>query len=426
LAFPHSIRALESPNFRRYYIGQAVSMIGTWVQSVALMWLAYRLSGSTWFTGLIGFLNNAPHLFLATSAGVLGDRVSRRKMLMVVLTLLALQAAILAVLSDLHIITLWELAALALFAGVCNSFETPTRQSIFSQLLERREDLPNAIAMNSMLMNGTRLVGPSLGGFIIAAFGETACFTLNAVSYAAVLVALFGVRIVHPRPRRARSHPFEDLREGWKYAMGLVPVRRMLFTLAAVSFSISPYATLMPAMTVKTFHAGAELVGVFIGAVGFGAVISAISLARRPSVRGLGKWIAIAAVVAGVGALGFGLSRNIWYSIPLLMMTGFGMFMTGATCNTILQTMVEEEKRSRVMSYYTMFFVGTAPLGHYTQGWLAEHIGAPATFVVGGSIALVTGLVFATQLPSFRSHLRLVYVSRGIIPASETTRMGNP
>jgi MFS family permease len=347
-------------------------------------------------------------------------------MLMVVLSLLALQAAILAVLSGLHIITMPQLAALALFAGVCNAFETPTRQSIFVQLLQRREDLPNAIAMNSMLMNGTRLVGPSLGGVLIAAFGETVCFALNAVSYAAVLIALFKVSIVHPRPRRAASHPLDDLAEGWRYAMGLVPVRRMLFTLSAVSFSISPYSTLMPAMAVKTYHAGAELVGLFIGAVGLGAVISAVSLARRPSVRGLGKWIAIAASVAGLGAIGFGLSRSVWLSIPLMMMTGFGMFMTGATCNTILQTMVDEEKRSRVMSYYTMFFIGVAPIGHYTAGWLAEHIGAPATFICGGVISLATGVLFALQLASFRSHLRLVYVSRGIIPATENTTLGNP
>jgi len=401
-------------------------MLGTWIQSVAMMWLAYRLSNSTLFTGTIGFLNNVPHLFLATFAGVLGDRVSRRRMLITVLTLLALQAAILAVLSGLKIITMPELATLALFAGICNAFETPTRQSIFVQLLEKREDLPNAIAMNSILMNGTRLVGPSLGGLLIAGFGETVCFAVNALSYAAVLVALFGVKVVHPRPRRAHSHPLVDLVEGWKYAMGLVPVRRMLFTLSAVSFSISPYATLMPAMAVKTFHQGAAIVGLFIGAVGFGAMVSAISLARRPSVRGLGKWIAIAACVAGLGAIGFGLSRNVWVSIPLMMMVGFGMFMTGATCNTILQTMVDEEKRSRIMSYYTMFFIGVAPIGHYTAGWLAEHIGAPATFVAGGTIALVTGLVFASQLTSFRSHLRLVYVRRGIIPAAENTTLGNP
>jgi len=203
-------------------------------------------------------------------------------------------------------------------------------------------------------------------------------------------------------------------------------VRRMLFTLAGVSFALAPYSTLMPAMAVQAYHKGAELVGLFIGAVGLGAVISAVSLARRPSVRGLGKWIAIAATVGGLGAIGFGLLRNVYVAFPLMMMLGFGMFMTGATCNTILQTMVDEEKRSRVMSYYTMFFIGTAPIGHYTAGWLAEHIGAPATFVVGGAIALTTGIVFAIQLPSFRSHLRLVYVSRGIIPSSENTRLGNP
>ena len=182
MAFPHSLRALASPNFRRYYIGLTVSMIGTWVQSVAVMWLAYRLSGSTWFTGLIGFLNSAPHLFLAPFAGVLGDRVSRRKVLITVLSLMSVQSTTLALLSGFHVITMPLLAGLALFAGICNAFETPTRQSIFVQLLERREDLPNAIALNSMLMNGTRLVGPSLGGLVIAAWGETACFALNAVS----------------------------------------------------------------------------------------------------------------------------------------------------------------------------------------------------------------------------------------------------
>jgi len=194
LVLPHSLRALGSPNFRRYYTGQAISMIGTWVQSVALMWLAYRLSGSTWFTGLVGFLQSVPHLFLGPFAGVLGDRVNRRKLLMTVLSLLAVQSTALAVLSGLHLITMPQLAALAFIAGICNAFETPTRQSIFVQLLERREDLPNAIALNSMLMNGTRLIGPSIGGLLIAAFSETVCFALNSVSYAAVLVALLGLR----------------------------------------------------------------------------------------------------------------------------------------------------------------------------------------------------------------------------------------
>ena len=400
-------------------------MIGTWVQSVALMWLAYRLTGSTWFTGLVGFLQSVPHLVLGPFAGVLGDRVNRRKLLMTALALLALQSTALALLSGTRLITPPQLAALALFSGICNAFETPTRQSIFVQLIDRREDLPNAIAMNSMLMNGTRLIGPSIGGLLIALADETVCFALNAVSYLAVLWALKGVAI-QPRPVRAPTHPLADLAEGWRYVMGMLPVRRMLFTLAAVSSSISPYSTLMPAMAVHQFGQGAELVGLFIGAVGLGAFLSAIYLARRPSVRGLGRWIPYAALIAGAGAIGFGLSTHIYLSVPLMMMAGFGMFMTGASVNTIIQTVVDEEMRSRVMSYYTMFFIGVAPIGHYTSGWVAEHIGAPLTFVVGGVISTIVGIAFALQMKTFRSHLRKVYVGRGIIPASDDTRMGNP
>jgi MFS family permease len=425
MALPHSLRALGSRNFRRYYTGQAVSMIGTWVQSVALMWLAYRLSDSTWFTGLVGFLQSVPHLFLSPFAGVLGDRVNRRKLLMTVLTLLAVQSTALAILAGTNLITLPQIAALALLAGILNAFETPTRQSIFIQLLDRREDLPNAIALNSMLMNGTRLIGPSIGGLLIALSSEAVCFALNAASYLAVVGALWYVHLP-PRNARAPSHPLADLAEGWRYAMGMLPVRRMLFTLAVVSFSISPYSTLMPAMAVKTFGQGAGLVGLLIGAVGLGAFASAVTLARRPSVRGLARWLPAAAIIAGLGSFGFGLSTNVYLSVALMAMVGFGMFMTGAACNTIIQTVVDEEKRSRVMSYYTMFFIGIAPFGHYLAGWLAEHVGVRVTFLLGGGLALVTGVVFALQMPTFRTHLRVAYVTRGIIPASEDSRMGNP
>jgi MFS family permease len=417
--FPQSLRALGSSNYRRYFTGQAISMLGTWVQSVAVMWLAYRLSGSTGFTGLIGFLNSAPYLFLSPIAGVLGDRLPRRRILITVHCLLMTQSAALATLTGLNLITMPLLAGLALFSGICNAFETPTRQSLFVQLLENREDLPNAIALNSILMNGTRLIGPALGGFLIAGFGEVACFAVNAISYLGVLAALLATRIVHRRPPRAPSQIAADLLEGWHYAIGFLPTRRMLFTLAAVSISISPYTTLMPAIAVKTFHEGAHLVGIFIGAVGLGAVISAVSLARRDTIRGLVKWIAIAPAVAGLGAIGFAESRTIWASALLMMLTGFGMFMTGATCNTIIQSVVSEDKRSRVMSYYTMFFIGSAPVGHFAAGWLAEAIGAPQTFLVGGFISLAVGIAFALQLPSFRAHLRPVYIERGIIPSPE-------
>jgi len=400
-------------------------MVGTWVQSVAVMWLAYRLSGSTWFTGLIGFLASAPNLFLAPFAGVLGDRVSRRRLLIVVLTLMAAQSTLLAMLTGMHLITMPMLAGLALWGGICNSFEIPTRQSIYSQLIEDPLDLPNAIALNSMLMNGTRLIGPSIGGVLIAAFGETVCFVLNALSFGAVVWALFGLT-VKPRQKRAPSHPLHDLAEGWRYCMGSLPIRRMLFTLAAVSASISPYGTLMPAVAVRGYGRGAELVGLFIGAVGLCAFVAAASLARRPNVRGLGKWIGTSGIVAGLGAIGFGFSEWIWLSCVLLAMEGFGMFMTGATCNTIMQTIVDEEKRSRVLSYYTMFFVGIAPIGVYLAGWLADHIGARHTFAVGGVISLVAGAGFLAQMKTFRTHLRRAYVARGIIPSLEDTRVANP
>ncbi len=419
MVFPHSLRALESPTFRRYYIGMSVSMIGTWVQSITLMWLAYRLSGSTAFTGLVGFLQGVPHLLLAPVAGVIGDRLPRRKILITVLTLLLLQAATLAVLTGLHLITPPALAVLALFAGICNAFETPTRQSFYVQLLERREDLPNAIALNSIMMNGSRLIGPSIGGLLIATVGETASFTINAVAYLAVLAALLGIRVVHRKPERSATHPLADLAEGWRYAMGFLPVRRMLLLLGIVSLAISPYSTLMPAIAVNTFREGAQLVGLFIGGVGLGAMVSAVALARRPTIRGLAKWIGISAAIAGLGAIGFAFSRNVWLSTLLMMMAGFGMFMTGAASNTIIQSIVDEDKRSRVMSYFSMFFIGSSPIGHFAAGWLAEAIGAPLTFLAGGTIALAAGLAFLAQMRTFRSHLRPVYVKRGIIPASD-------
>ncbi len=419
MPLPHSLRALASPNFRRYYAGQAVSMIGSWVQSLALMWLAYGLSGSTWFTGLVGFLNSAPYLVLSPFAGVLGDRVDRRRILLAVLSLLFLQSTALAILSGFGVLTMTQLATLALFAGVANSFETPTRQSFFVQLLDDRNDLPNAIALNSVLMNGARLVGPSIGGLVIAAWGVTACFTINAASYLFVIAAVRGTHPVRAFPARAPSHPLSDLADGWRYAMGFLPIRRMLLLLATLSVTIGPYSSLMPAIAVKTFGEGAQLVGLFIGAVGLGAVVAAVRLARRPSVRGLTKWIGMSSIAGGLGAAGFCFSRYVPLSALLMATAGFGMFMTAASCNTIVQSIVPEDKRGRVMSYYTMFFIGSLPIGHLAAGALAERIGAPYTFLAGGLACALAGGLFTAGLKSFRRHLRPIYVERGIIPSTE-------
>jgi MFS family permease len=234
------------------------------------------------------------------------------------------------------------------------------------------------------------------------------------VSYTAVLAALFTIRM-QPQAVRAHTHPLADLAEGWRYAMGSLPIRRMLFTLGVVSFAISPYTTLMPAMAVRIFGQGSELVGLFIGAVGLGAFLSAVSLARRQSVRGLGRWIPLAAAAAGLGSIGFGISHSVPLSAALMTLTGMGMFMASASVNTILQTIVDDDKRSRVMSYYTLFFIGVAPVAHIAAGWLAEHFGVQLTFIVGGAIALFAGLAFFSQLATFRAALRPAYVSRGII-----------
>lgn len=418
MALPHSLRALASPNFRRYYVGQAVSVVGSWVQSLALVWLAYGMSGSTWFTGLVGFLNSIPYLVLSPFAGVLGDRLDRRRILLTVLTLLFIQSIVLAILSGFRTITMGQLAALALFAGVANSFETPTRQAFFVQLLDDRKNLPNAIALNSILMNGARLVGPSIGGLVVGAWGVTACFAINAASYLFVIGALKRTHVVRAAPARAPSRPLADLADGWRYVMGFVPVRRMLFLLATVSITIGPYSSLMPAIAVKTFGEGAWLVGLFIGAVGFGAVIAAVSLARRATTRGLAKWIGASAIAAGVGSAGFCFSRSVPLSALMMALAGFGMFMAAASCNTIVQSVVDDDKRGRVMSYYTMFFIGSLPLGHLAAGALAEVVGAPLTFLAGGVLCALVGSVFAWRLPSFRAQLRTAYETRGIITAT--------
>ena len=396
-------------------------MIGTWIQSIGNTWLAYQLSGSTVITGLVGFMGQIPMLLVTPFAGVLGDRSDRRRMLFVVQCLLIVQSIALALLTALHIITVPLLIALVLMIGLLNAIETPTRQSFFVQLIEKRDDLPNAIALNSVLMNATRLVGPALGGLLIVIVGVAACFAVNALLTVAVLVSLWRIRVPIGKPRtQGASTFFSELMEGWRYAFGAPVSRMLLATIAIVSFTISPYVTLMPAIVVVTFQGGAELVGYFIGAVGLGAFIGALRLAARKNVRGLAKWIAIAAVIAGLAAVGFSFSRTIWISMICMAFVGFGLITVGATINTILQSIVDDDKRSRVVALYTAAFIGATPLGHLASGWLAEHIGAPRTFLVNGIVCCIAGLLFAWQLPRFIGALRPIYIKRGIIPAPPT------
>ncbi len=418
MQLPASLRALNHQNFRRYYIGQTVSQLGSWIQSTAIMWLAYRLTGSTAATGTIGFLAMVPYIVITPIAGAVSDRVSRRKLLMIVLTLSILQATALTYLTATGQITIVSLGVLAFMQGILNGVEVPTRHAFFAQLIEHPEDLPNAIALNSININSTRLIGPAIGGLLISAASEALCFGLNAFSYIAVLIQLARI---HPReaaPHSRKTSLFGDLVDGWKFALSQPVIRALLFTLGVVSFSISAYTSLMPAISVQVFSKGAELNGLFISCVGFGALVGAIVLARRPSVRGLTRWLLVVTWMAAIGVLGFSVSRNEWLSFACMALTGMGLMGSSATVNTIIQSIVDEDKRGRVVSIYSTFFIGAAPLGHLAAGWLAEHIGAPRTFTVCGAICACAATAYWLYLPRLRIHIRPLYEQRGIIPST--------
>jgi MFS family permease len=337
---------------------------------------------------------------------------------MSVLSLSVIVATILAWLTFTHQITIFWLGMLAFLQGILNGTEVPTRHAFFVQLIEDKTDLPNAIALNSININGTRLIGPAIAGLLIAGVGEAACFTLNALSFLAVLAQLMRIS---PRERHQQAHHkslLADLAEGWRFGFSNPVIRTLVLTAGAASFCISPYTVLMPAISVQTFGKGAELNGLFISCVGLGALAGAILLARRPDIRGLTRWVMMMVALAAVGTIGFSFSRNEWLSFLCMAMTGMGLMGTSASVNTIVQSIVDENMRGRVVSIYSTLFIGSAPIGHLAAGWLAEHIGAPRTFTVCGVACGMTALAYLLYLPRLRIHIRPIYEKRGIIPAT--------
>jgi MFS family permease len=417
-SWPPALRALRATNFRRYYFGQTVSQIGSWMQSVAIMWLTYRLTNSPAATGTIGFLALAPFIFTTPLAGALSDRVSRKKLLITVQVLLFILAALLTALTWQGMMTVALLGVFAFLQGCLSAVEVTTRHSFFVELVDDRADLPNAIALNSVNINGTRLVGPAIGGVVIAAFGEAACFGINAVTYLAVVIQL--VRIT---PRAATHAPSgksftSDLFEGWRIAFQSSIILPLVLLVGVVSFAINPYSILMPAIAVDTFGRGAELHGIFVSAVGIGAFIGALILAQRQNVRGLSRWLLATSTMAAVGAMlfaVFSMMKNLPLAAIAMAITGMGLMGTSATVNTIIQTVVDDDKRGRVVSVYSTFFAGAAPLGHFSAGALATVIGAPQTYFVCGVICAIGAIAYAWQLKSLRAHLHVAYVARGII-----------
>jgi len=409
-------RALSHRNYRLFFGGQGISLIGTWMQQIAMNWLVYRLTQSALLLGIVGFTSRIPTFLLASLAGVLADRWNRHRVLVATQTLSMIQAMILAVLVLTGTIAVWHIIVLSLFLGLINALDIPTRQSFVVEMIEKKEDLGNAIALNSSMVNGARLLGPSLAGILIAALGEGLCFLLNGISFIAVILALLAMEI-KPKQREIRSSEvFQGLKEGFSYAFGFAPIRSVLLLLALVSLMGMPFAVLMPIFAEKILNGGARALGFLMGATGVGAIIGSIYLASRRTVLGLGRIIVISSSLFGIGLIAFSLSRLFWLSLLMMLLIGFGMMVEMASSNTILQTIVEEDKRGRVMSFYTMAFMGMVPFGSLLAGSLANRIGAPKTVMIGGIACILGSALFAKRLPSLRRMARPIYVEKGIIP----------
>jgi MFS family permease len=410
------LRSLQHRNFRLFFAGQGISLIGTWMQQAAMSWLVYQTTRDALKMGLVNFASQIPGLLLVPVVGVFLDRWNRHRVIIGTQSLAMIQAGLLAVLVLAGVIQFWHLLVLSLFMGCINAFDMPARQAFLPEMLTDKGDLSNAIALNSSLFNGARLVGPALAGFVIELTGAAFCFILNAVSYLAVIIALEAMDIARqPRPTH-RPHVLEGLKEGFRYAFGFAPIRALILMVAMVSFLAMPYAVLLPLFADAILHEGANGYGLLMAAAGAGALAGAIYMASRTTVLGLGTRIVAALILVGASLLGFSQSENLWLSMGLLFFTGLGMMITMSACNTILQTIVEDDKRGRVMSLYTLAFMGLSPFGSLLAGSLAASpIGPQTTVLLSGAACLAGALVFARHLPSLRVHIRPIYVKKGIL-----------
>jgi len=415
------LRGLSHRNYRLFFSGQSISLIGTWMTRIATSWLVYRLSGSALLLGVVGFAGQIPSFVLAPLAGVLVDRWNRHRLLVITQVLALVQSLALAVLTMTGLIRMRHVIVLSVFQGLINAFDMPARQAFLVEMVDRREDLANAIALNSSMVNAARLLGPSIGGVVIAAVGEGWCFMTDAISYLAVIASLLVMKVTPRMITLSRDADiFEQLREGWNYVVRFAPIRNTLLLLALVSLVGMPYTVLMPVFADNILHGGPNTLGLLMAASGVGALIGAMVLASRKSVLGLGKFIPLMAGTFGAGLIVFSFTRVLWLALLLMVITGLGFMVQMAASNTVLQTIVDEDKRGRVMSFYTMAFMGTAPFGSLLAGTIAERIGAPHTLMFGGIGCVLGALWFAQTLPALRRDVRPIYVKIGILPEVAT------
>lgn len=413
---PALLRALSHRNYRLFFYGQGLSLVGTWITRVATGWLVYRITGSALLLGVVSFAGQIPNFVLSPLAGVMADRWNLRRVLVVTQVLSMLQSLALAALALAHVITIPHVIALSIVQGIVNAFDTPARQAFAVEMVEGARDLPNAIAINSMMFNAARLVGPMVAGIIIAAAGEGICFLIDGVSYIAVIVCLLAMRVNAAAPRRASSNVWRGLREGVEYIMGFEPIRGLLLLVATASLLGMSYVVLLPMFACEILHGGAHTYGFLASASGMGALAGAMYLASRSSVRGLGRVIAWGGVLFGVALIAFAFCHTTWLSMLALFAAGFGMMVQNASANTILQTIVHDDKRGRVMSFYALSVLGVAPFGSLLAGSAAARFGAPWTIFFGGVACIIAALTFLRRLPVIRRLIRPIYVQKGIIP----------
>jgi len=413
MPFPTALRALRSRNYRLFVAGQLVSLVGTWMQMVAQSWLIYRLTRSAALLGLIGFASQIPVFVLAPLGGVMADRAHRHQVIIATQSAMMILAFVLAGLTLSGYVQVWHLFALASLLGVTNAFDIPARQAFLIEMVDR-DDIVNAIALNSSMLNGARVVGPGIAGVVVATIGEGWCFLLNAISYAAVIGALLMMRIDVRIKGHAAVSAWHSVVEGFAYSWRTKPIRALLLLLGLVSVMGMPYSVLMPIVADRILHGGPNAYGLLLSASGVGALAGAATLTLRRHIRGLGRWVAFSAIGFGVALVAFSFSRSLWLSAMLLVPAGFFVMIEMAASNTLIQSMVPDRLRGRVMAVYSMMFMGMAPLGALGAGIAAAPLGAPETVAIGGAACIAGGLIFGAGLPRLRGAARELIVAQQV------------
>jgi MFS family permease len=408
-------RSFQYRNYRLFFGGQSISLIGTWIQRIATPWLVYHLTNSAFLLGLVGFAGQLPTFIIAPFAGVLTDRWNRYHILIATQIAAMIQALFLAFLYFTGTIAVWHIVLLSIFLGIINAFDVPARQSFVVEMVEKKEDLGNAIALNSSMVNGARLLGPSIAGLLITFTGEGICFLINGLSYFFVIGSLLFMKVAPRKINHQNTHVLKELKEGFSYAFGFAPIRYTILLLALVSLMGMPYTVLAPVFAKEILHGGSHTFGFLMGASGLGALTGAFYLASRKNASGLVRVIPLAAGVFGLGLISFSFSRFLPLSLFLMVIIGLGMMLQMASSNTILQTIVDDDKRGRIMSLYTMAFMGTAPFGSFLAGTLAKIIGAPYTVLIGGIFCVLGAYFFARKLPELKKNILSEYVTSDII-----------